>query len=308
MTFNCTKSKLFFPLICITVVSALTGCVTREKPVLSLSAKQSMNTAKLVLVNDHAKLDAAIEGSNATQVMGGGLLWALADAAAKAEQRNSQSKLLAPINDKLIIENLLVNLKEKIKNVTGDSAKFQFNGDEINGDKIGSYISLNSQQIDSIGILTPKYQFTEDFSALKTSIAVKFIPTSKSFKTALGVSEAYEDSVIDTVIQHVVTPNNTVAALNNNSALKKKAKDSVQNVVLLNPEDARAKIKEAFNRLRVKTKKHNAEIWFANNGKEVNKAIIESTLSVIKKLQVTLPIMFPDGINKVQPPQVKALN
>ena len=162
------KYKTVASTMCIAIVAALTGCATQERPTLSLSAKQAMTKARLVMVKDHPELETKIQGSNATQAMGGGLLFLMADIAAMSEQKYQQSKLVEPIQEKLANPNILGTLKSEISNSIDQSSKFQFFGEEIEEDNLETYISSNSANVDSIGVLTPKYEFSEDFSTLNS--------------------------------------------------------------------------------------------------------------------------------------------
>ncbi len=294
------KNKTVVSTMCIAIVAALTGCATQERPTLSLSAKQAMTKARLVMVKDHPELEAKIQGSNATQAMGGGLLFLMADIAAMSEQKYQQSKLIEPIQKELTNQNILGTLKSEISNSIDQSSKFQFLGEEIEEDELENYISSHTSEVDSIGVLTPKYEFSEDFSTLNTSLAIKFIPTSTSFKTALGVSEAYNRSVIDTAVVYSVTPSETAEAKPNSEAIKNQAKQNIVGDTHLIDQTSREKIKRETIRLRQIAKEKNTEVWAKNKGSEINNAINSSFKILVQKLKSTLPIMFPTKVSSME--------
>lgn len=278
----------------------LTGCAGREKPVLSLTAKQAMQSSKVVMINDHKSLDADITGSNATQVMGGGLLWALADIAAIAEQRSEQETLIEPIEKQLQTENLLADLKDAIAGEIGSSSKFVFAGEELAQEDLDQYISEYKGGADAIAILTPHYRFSEDFAQLKTSVNIRFIPVSSSFKKALKVSEAFDRAAVSTSVEHYFTPEETVSALANNPQLKEKARESVPNAVALSGTQLAKQSKKKFNEMRLDAKKNNAAIWSQNSGAYIKQAVEESTTVVAQKLAKKLPVIFPDQYGQKQ--------
>ncbi|MDV7338256.1 hypothetical protein RYZ26_01525 [Terasakiella sp. A23] len=113
-TYNCKLLSL----LSILIIVGLTGCVGREKPVLSLTAKHAINSSEIFLNNKYADLKADIQGSNATQIMGGGLLWAAADIAAMTVQRNQQQELMAPILAEIKDVNLQNEIREKNQQCT----------------------------------------------------------------------------------------------------------------------------------------------------------------------------------------------
>lgn len=302
---NNNQKRRLLPLSYLIIGILLTGCAAREKPVLSLTAKQSMKTAKLVVINDHSELEADIQGSNSTQVMGGGLLWALADAAAMAEQTHSQSKVIAPIKAEVKSINLITTVKNEISQTIPSLSKFHFSREELKRDEIENYISSNQQGYDGIGILTPQYKFSEDFATLKTTMQVDFYPTSKTFKTALGVSDAFNAPAIDTRLHEETKPVSTLPALPDSTALKKQAKDKLSDkLVFASTIEAQKLITEEKNRIRETAKTTNAKIWSENNGLEIKKAITNSTNAIIERLKTTLATMFPDGIDKIQTSKV----
>ena len=143
---------------------------------------------------------------------------------------------------------------------------------------------------------------------LIASIAIKFIPTSTSFKTALGVSETYNSSVIGTAVVHTVTPAETTEAKPNSKAIKDQAKQNIVGGSHLIDQASREKIKRETIRLRQVAKEKNTEIWTKNNGNEINKAINDSFKILVQKLKSTLPIMFPTKISSVEKPSKNSTN
>ncbi len=285
------------PVFCILLMLVVTGCAGREKPVLSLAAKQSMNTSKLVIANNYPELEADIQGSNATAAMGGGLLFLALDIAAMTHQKVVQNNLIEPVIAYAPKPNMLTALKAEINQAVIPSTKFQYDGQEIDHSDIESVLSKHSKEFDSVGVLIPKFRFSEDLSTLNTSLQVKFYPISSTLKAALKVSEGFNQPFIDTLVHEAVSPNGMKHALVNDLALKKEIESKIRKTSpLLSEKEIMEMTKSEIERVRTDAKNNNVMIWSQNNGQLVKEAISSSNAAVAEKLNKLLPTLFPNKV------------
>ncbi|NVK19725.1 MAG: hypothetical protein HWE30_13575 [Methylocystaceae bacterium] len=292
------RSMLPVCLLAFSVV--LSGCVTKQKAVLTLNAKQVMKSGQLVMSNDHPELSADIEGANSGQVMGG-LLFAMADVAIMAKQESDQEDLMEPIKEKVKSINLLSYTKDKISPVIAEMQKFQLADQDVHSAAFNDYVKVHADEFDGIGVLIPEFRFSEDFASLQTSLKVRFMPTSPSFKTALGVSEDFEGTVVDTELKHFYKPEKTKAALPRSKALAAEAKENIQEKLLFAyPSQINKMINDEKRKIRGKRKPENAKIWAENDGQEIKRALKEATEKLSQQLKTTLVVMFPNEMKSAQ--------
>lgn len=297
--FSHLKKKYGFvsPVFCILLMLVFTGCAGREKPILSLAAKQSMNTSKIVIVNNYPELEAEIQGSNATAAMGGGLLFLALDVAAMTHQKVVQDNLIEPVIAYAPKPNMLTALKTEINQTVIPSTKFQYDGQEIDQSDIEAVLGEHSNSFDSVGILIPKFRFSEDLSTLKTSLQVKFYPISPTLKAALKVSEGFDQPFVDTLLYEAISPNGMKHALANDLSLKKEVQSKIRKTSpFLSEKEIVDMTKSEIERVRTDAKNNNVMIWAQNNGQLVKEAISSSNAAVAEKLNKLLPTLFPNKV------------
>ncbi|MDV7338255.1 hypothetical protein RYZ26_01520 [Terasakiella sp. A23] len=136
-----------------------------------------------------------------------------------------------------------------------------------------------------------------------TTIKVDLYPVSSELKHALGVSEKFDRTFLNTTVTFESKPDETTQAHPRSRELKAQAKENLgEKLRSAYQRDVYNMISTEVKRLRNLIKEKNATIWTDNNGLKIKDAIDNSATQVSKQLKDTLSIVFIKGTERAQLP------
>lgn len=176
------------------VLLTLSSCVENYRP-LSIEDQQRMVTSDVYVFIKQQEINAMIKQSN--MAAGGGLLFAIADAAINNHLAKEQEAYIRPIRDSLIGFNFGTALTDAFGRQMQSAGWPQIRNviftNEFSKEKLASVVAGSSA--DSVLFLDAAYVFVPDFNRLKISTAAS-IYLKTSAKPDPDIKPAYLNSAI----------------------------------------------------------------------------------------------------------------
>jgi len=212
---------------------------------LSKEVKQQITSSNLVLVNNQQELNAEILESNATSVMGGGILVALVDSAVNNSRAKTAERLIMPIRSELVDFSMDQEIKKALLPVVKSTVWLHANDISIiNGiykDVVDKLLKDKNNNKDIVGVFNLYYALDHSFTTLKVTLGLELYP----LKLHINENKQEKTKKIQPIYRAKIEYNKNINmatgsaeknaklwAANNGEAIKSALKDAVLNVTL----------------------------------------------------------------------------